>query len=358
MIAETSILVGGSALTALALGVTIYANSGQSAFLYANARIISRSSYILDNNRLTNLTSLKSLPELINQLKDTEYQPYLETINKNSITEFNMALEKGFISSINDIKKISPKKFKKVYNTYAKLFESKIIKTFFRSRFSNVKINENLLEPIGNINPTLMKHLHDTKTIADMKLVLRDTDYKDIFEKDFKTIEEFDFALEKKVMHDIDSILNKIKVYDKNIIQDVFKKRREIKQILTLIKFRIRNTDKEVQKKFVNINNLDKLLAAKDIKSFVECFESTEFEEPMKNALKDFEKNDDYYGFEKELLRHYHKSIKANDLIHSIGPYPIISYLIKKEIEQKNLLIIAKGIISGLEKEKIEEMTI
>ena len=103
---------------------------------------------------------------------------------------------------------------------------------------------------------------------------------------------------------------------------------------------------------------MEKTINSKDLKEFVKNFQSTEYSEPLNNALKDFEKNDDYYGFEKELLRYHYNFIKNNDLIHSIGPYPIISYITKREIEEKNLLIIAKGIVSGLEKDKIKEMTI
>ena len=357
---ELGIVAGGTALTGLILCLAIYKSSGQSSFLYSNARIVSRATYILDKNKLEELSGLKSLPELINQLKNTEYQHHMETINKESITEFNMALEKGYIDSINEIKKISPKKFRKVYEVYAKIFESKIIKTFFRSRFAKIKINEHLLAPIGMINPSLLKHLHDTKTVADIKLVLRDTDYENIFEKEFTSVEEFDFAIEKDIMNDVDEIFDSIKVYDKKIILDIFKKRREIKNILTLLKFRIRGMDKEEQAEIIKIENIDvtKAIDAPDIKAFVGVFKSTEYEGPLNNALKDFEKNDDYYSFEKELLRYYLNFIKNNDLSYSIGPYPIISYITKKEIEQKNLLIIAKGILSKVEKEKIKEMII
>lgn len=360
MSVEITIGIATVALTVLALVITILINSGQSIFLYANARIMARIPYIIDKNRISQLIGAGSLADLINHLADTEYYPFLETIDKNNITELNIALEKGLINSINEIKKFTPKKFRKVFDVYAKIYESKIIKTFFRSRFSNVKIPKKLLEPIGTINPVLLKHLHDTQTIADMKLVLRDTDYSDLFEKEYKTIEEFDSALEKQVMGDIDSTLKKIKVYDRKAIMEIFRKRREIKTILMLLKLRIRGIEKSVQKKMVQLPSLNtkKLIEAEDMKKFVEGFSSTEYEKPMKEALIDFEKNDNYFSFEKHLLRHYYTFVKDNDLSHSIGSYPIISYITKKEIEQKNLFIISKGITAGLDKKEIERMII
>ncbi len=360
MLAETSIVIGASTLTALVLGISIIKNAGESAFLYANARIISRTSCLIDKNRAIQLLAAKNLSDFINQLKDTEYHPFLEKIDKNSIKEFNMALEEGLINTILEMKKISPKKFQKVFDAYTKLIESKIIKTFFRSRFADIKIDEQLLVPAGSIYPALLNHLHNTKTIADMKVVLRDTEYKELFEKDYNTIGEFDLEIEKKVMKDTYEIIEKIRVYDKDAIKEVFRKKKEIKKILALLKFRIRNLDKHTQKKLVHIENVDteKAIDAPDMKSFIDVFRSTEYEETLKKALADFEKYDDYYSFEKGLLSHYHNFIKNNDLKHNIGPYPIISYITKKEIEMKNLLIIAKGIVSGLDKEDIERMII
>jgi len=360
MIAETSIAIGGTAITVAALATAIIKSSGQSAFLYANARTVARNSYIFDRKNLSSFLHLKALPEFINQLKDTEYYPYLETIDKNNITEFNIEIEKGFISSIKEVQKISPKKFKKVFDVYTKIFESKIIKTFFRSRFSNIEIDKKLLEPIGTINPVLLQHLYETKTIADMKLVLRDTTYKDVFKKEYETIEEFDSTIEKNVMKDIDSALEEIKVYDKKAIMDIFEKRREIKHILMLLKLSIRGIDKETQEKLIDLPKLGtkRLIDAEDIKTLVKSFSTTEYAEPMKNALEEFNKYDNYYAFEKELLRHYLNFVTDNDLLHTIGPYPIISYITKKEIEQKNLLIIAKGIITEKNKEEIGAMLI
>ncbi|MHA1910357.1 MAG: V-type ATPase subunit [Candidatus Kariarchaeaceae archaeon] len=354
------LMIGLGTGTVLALGAAIWKNAGQSSFLYANARMTSRTGLLLDNARLMQLANSKNLPELVNQLKDTEYYPFLEQVDKNSITDFNMAMEEGLIQSLNDIKEVSPKKFRVVFDGYFRFYESKIIKTFFRSRFSDVKIAEGLMEPMGAINPTLLKHLHDTQTIADIKLVLRDTEYAPLFEKEYETIEEFDLAIEKKLVEDIDRIIKKAKFYHRKIILDIFKKRVEIKKVLTLLKFRIRDTSHSVQEDMIEIEGVDvhKVVDAEDLKGFVKGFEGTVYESALKKGLEGYEKNENYFSFEKELLRSYHNSVIEKDLYHTIGPYPIISYFTKKEIEQKNLLILAKGVTSGLDKEELKEMII
>ena len=360
MLTETLVVGGGITFTGAALAVAILQSKGQSDFLYANSRIVARNSLVLDKKRMEPLVSCKHLSELINQLKDTEYYPFLESIDKDSTKEFNIALEKGLISSLRDIQKVAPKKFQKVFDVYIKFYESKMIKTFFRSRFSKIHIDEKLLEPIGTINPVLLKHLHDSKTIADMKIVLRDTSYGPLFEKEYTSIEDFDLAIENKVMKDIDETLLGMKIFDRRAIMDIFSKRREIKNILMLLKFRIRSVPKERQKELVELKNIDEdlLIDSESLDEFVKHFTGTEYEEVLLEALSQYKKEQNYYSFEKMLLGHYYNFVVSNDLLHTLGPYPIISYFTKKEIEQKNLLIVSKGIKGQLDKKEIEEMLI
>ena len=360
MSAETILVIIVTLSTFLLLAIIIWKNSNQTSFLYSNARISARSTFILTGDKMLQLSKLNTLPELINSLKDTEYYPFLESINKRNIREFNSALETGFIHSLSDIQKISPKGFQSVFTVYTKIFESKLIKTFFRANFSKIEIDKKLLEPIGTINPVLLQHLHDTKTIADMKLVLRDTTYAKLFEKEYSSIEEFDSDLEKMLMSEIDSVIKRLKVYDRKALLSIFSKRREIKNILMLIKFRIRGLNRKTQKEIIELARFDedKLVDAPTLKDFVNEFKGTEYEKPLQNALIKYEETNNYYSFEKELLKYYYDFVTDDDLMHTIGPYPIISYITKKEIEQKNLLIIAKGIISDLSKQDIEDMII
>jgi vacuolar-type H+-ATPase subunit C/Vma6 len=360
MTAEIFMAMGGTGIAAGVLGASILKSVKQSQFLYANARIAARTSYILTNEKLGTLSTSESLAQLISQLKDTEYSAYLDIIENDSITEFNMALEKSLIDSIINIKEITPKKFRKIYEIYTKTYEAKLIKTFFRSRFSDVKIDKNLLEPIGTINPVLLKHLEDTKTVADIRVVLRDTEYGGIFEKEYSSIEEFDLEIEKKVMDAIGKIVSKMKIDNKKAIMRIFDKRREIKNILTLIKFRIRKSDGIEPAKIIKIENLDikSAMKSEDMKSFCEKFDKTEYKEMMKKAYAEHEKYGTFYAFERELLKHYQEFVRVDEIRYPIGPYPIISYITRKEFEQKNLLIIAKGITSQMEKDEIKRMLI
>jgi V/A-type H+-transporting ATPase subunit C len=357
MIPETIAIIGGGAAFIM-LAAAMWKYAGEGSFLYANARLVGRLELILERNKLERLMYATSLVEFVNMLKDTEYANLLEGIGK--VTELNIALEKGLINSIKEIKEISPKKFKRIFDVYMRIYEAKIIKIFFRARFADIEIMEELLEPFESMNALLVKQLKETKTIADMRVVLEGTSYAGLFDKEYKTIEEFDAGLDKRVMGQIDDMLRKSRFYDKEAIMGIFERRNEIKGILTLLKLRIRELPKEKQEGIVELRcvDVDKAIEAKDMLQFVNVFEGTEYGEAMKKALDEFRKKDDYYSFERELWRHYHSKVVEKDLGKPIGPYPIISYITKKEMEQRNIMIIAKGIMTGKAKEEIKGMMI
>ena len=79
---------------------------------------------------------------------------------------------------------------------------------------------------------------------------------------------------------------------------------------------------------------------------------------PLNDALVKYEKDKSIFHFEHELFKYYKKFVVDADLYHTLGPYPLFSYLIKKELEQKNLFIISKGIDTGILSDKIREMII
>ena len=62
--------------------------------------------------------------------------------------------------------------------------------------------------------------------------------------------------------------------------------------------------------------------------------------------------------FEHELYKFYKKFVFCQDLAHTLGPYPLFSYLIKKEIEKRNLFIISRGIDAKFSSNEIKEMIV
>jgi len=334
-----------------------------SHFLYANSRIQAKSNYMVNDSILLNLIEAKSLKEFLSLLRETDYGGELEK-SKEDLRSFHIALEKGFIRSILDLVELSPEKSQPLFDAYLMFFEAKILKIIYRARFMKVEIDESLVYPIEDINANLLKHLLETETVADMNVVMKPTMYAEIFEKEYSSLEEFEVRIDDFVFNNFVDTINKTKMHDGKYIIDLLNKKIDILNILALLKFRIRNVEKEKRKSLLIYNKtdlclrFDRLIEAETLKDFVEVFKGLPYHEPLLEAFTKYEKDNALSHFENSLYRFFKKFVISNDLSHTLGPYPLFSYLLKKELELRNLFIISRGIDVGFSVEKIKEMVI
>ncbi len=334
-----------------------------SHFLYANARIQARTSYMVKDPLLLELTDAKSLKEFSSLLRETTYGEELEK-SKRELRTFHIALERGFINSILELVELSPKKSQPLLDAHLMFLEVKMLKIIYRARLMEEKIDQSLVYNIGTIDENLLKHLLDTQTIADISTVMAPTIYAKIFEKEYSSLEEFEVAIDEFVFNNFVDIIKKTRMYEGKYIIDILNKKIDISNILALLKFRIRNVEKEKQKAFLIDNKtelglrFDKLINSETLKDFVESFKNLSYHEPLTKALEKYEKDNVMYHFENELYRFFKIFVVSNDLSHTLGPYPLFSYLIKKELELRNLFIISRGIEANFPAKKIKEMIV
>ncbi|MBW2983939.1 V-type ATPase subunit [Candidatus Woesearchaeota archaeon] len=334
-----------------------------SHFLYANARIQARTNFMVSDALSLELAEAKSLKEFRSLLRDTEHGEELEK-SEEGLRPFHVALEKGFISSILELVELSPAKSKPLLKAYLMFLEAKILKIIYRARLMNAEIDESLVYPIGKITENLLRHLLDTETIADIGVVMAPTAYARIFEKKYESLEEFETAIDEFVFNNFVGVIEKTKMYDGKYIIDILNKKIDISNILALLKFRIRGTEKEQQRDLLVDNKsdlclrFDELIKAETLKDFVEVFKGLPYHEPLTKAFERYEKDSSLSHLENELYRFFKEFVVSNDLGHTLGPYPLISYLIKKELEQRNLFIISRGIDAGFPPERIKGMLV
>ena len=153
-------------------------------------------------------------------------------------------------------------------------------------------------------------------------------------------------------------------MYDNKAILEILNKKIDISNILAVLKLRIRNAEKEKQKSLLIDNKtelclrFDKIIAAETLKDFAEAFKGLPYHEPLAKAFEKYEKDDSLSHFENELYRFFRNFVAGNELSHTLGPYPLFSYLIKRELELRNLFVISRGIDAGFSVEKIKEMIV
>jgi V/A-type H+-transporting ATPase subunit C len=334
-----------------------------SKFLYANARIQARSNFMVSDQLLQDLADAKSLKEFRSLLRDTEYGEELDKSNEG-LRSFHSALENGSINSILELVNLSPDVSRPLLNAYLMFFEVKVLKIIYRARLMKAKLDEILVHTIGNISEERLRNLLATESTADIGVVMAPTIYAKVFEKKYEKLEEFETAIDEFVFNNFIEIVNKTKMYDGNYIIEILNKKIDILNILALLKFRIRGIEKEEQEKLLVCNKtglcprFETLINTETFKEFVESFKGLPYYEPLTKALEQYEKDNSLVHFENELYRFFKKFVVSNDMGHTLGPYPLISYLIKKELEQRNLFVISRGIDAQFPSDKIKEMIV
>ena len=94
------------------------------------------------------------------------------------------------------------------------------------------------------------------------------------------------------------------------------------------------------------------------LKDFVEALKGSHYYDALKKAFEQYEKDNVLSHFENELYRFFKGFVVGNELSHTLGPYPLFSYLIKKELGLRNLFVISRGIDAGFPVDRIKEMVI
>ena len=333
-------------------------------FLYANARIQARSPYYISSKKIEELSGIKSISELRDALKSSDYGESLEQSKTKSLRSFHAALEKGFLMSIKELEDMSPKKMKDVIRSYAMFLEATVIKTVYRAKLFDNPLDEDLVFSVGNITQVLLKHLKEAQSIPDLNVVMGSTHYSDIFSDRYENIEEFDKRIDEFVLKSFIDSVKKTKVKQAPLIIDIVNKKVDILNILALIKFRIRGIDAEKQAAYL-INNdsaisdrFSSMSKAENLHDLVEAVKGSEYHEAMKDALDSYDKDGSLFHFENKLYKFYGSYVDDIEKLNSLGAYPIASFLIKKEIEKRNLFILSKGIDSGFSAERIKEMVV
>ncbi len=334
-----------------------------SKFLYANARIQARSNYMVSDQLLWELTESKSLKEFRSLLRDTELGEELERSSED-LRSFHKALEKGFLRSVLELVDLSPVESKPLLKAYLMFLESKVLKIIYGAMLMNAKIDESLVYPIGNITEGRLRHLLDAESIADIGVVMTPTPYSEVFEKRYSSLEEFEVAIDEFVFRNFSSVIDKARMYDGKYIIDIFHKKIDLLNILALLKFRIRNIEKDSQKGLLVDNKskvcqmFDDLIESEDLNEFVSKFKGLPYHDPLAKALAKYEKEGSLFHFENELYQFFKSYVVGEEKGHTLGPYPLISYLIKKELEQRNLFVISRGIDAGFPPDRIKEMIV
>ena len=366
---STELLIPALAVlfTLAAAGLALFRIMPTINFIYPNARLHARSNYLIDEKKSKSLLKASSLDEFAALLKDTDYEEEFNEITDMTILEVHKAIEKHYYSRLQEVYDMSPSNMKFILDKYNELNEIKFLKVIYRSRFLGITLTpdvEKMLIPRGNVDRAMHKRLLDTKSIADIKVVMSKTHYAKVFNEDYPTIEAFETALGRFVIERVYTVIDRAKIHEKEALRSIISILVDIMNISVLLKLRIRRIPKENQREMIIPSNselsqrIPDLIKAGSMADFAAGFKGTPYEETIKKAHEKYESDRGYYHFEGELRKFLRKFLSYHDLLHMLGPHQILSYVVKKDIEMKNMITLTKCIDEKIDQKKIEEMVL
>ncbi|MCD4740699.1 V-type ATPase subunit [archaeon] len=360
MIESIALLGFGSAIVVGVVYFAVRQTIPVVPFLYANARIQAKSKYLVKDTQWPALAESKSLSELTNNLRDTEYAEELDKVN--DIYYYHISIEKSFSKSIEEIKEATPDSIDPLFDAYLMFWEAKMLKTFCRAFLTGQEFKENLVFPVGRITTQMITHLKEAETTADINVVLAGTPYQDIITKEHATLEELEVALDNFVFHYFVNQVKNTKIYEGNLVIDLLNFKFDIQNLLVLLKMEARNVPRDQREKYLIKNDTSlytlrhHLIKTENIQEFVEQCSRLHYHEPLSEALALYEQDGSLSHFERVLQQYFKTTILKLERLHFQGPYSLFTHLVKKEIEMKNIMIISKGIQSKMSPEEIKEL--
>lgn len=305
-------------------------------FAQSIARIRVYETKLINRGKLEGMVDAQDFNEALRMLQDSQYSAYL---NRASYEEgLKLALENLY----KDIKKIVP--VKEVVDILSLRYDSHNIKSLIKGSLSSRDVDHLIVEA-------------GTIPASELKIMMREDNFKEIPEKIGKTIVEAISVFKNTGdPQDIDIIVdNGIYSYMLDMAREsgldyLVKFVKGMIDIINIKSFiRVKTQDRGVdflKRVFIDGGNLNMDLFLSNINNsldtFVKKMNFTEHDKWVKNAYDEFQKTGDIGRVEKHGDNFMIETLKATKLV-SFGPEPIIAYIMARENEIRALRIILTG---------------
>ena len=333
-------------------------------YIAADTIVSARASFLIKGKRMEDMIGRKSVPEFVNALQNTEYFEHIA--QSKSIVELHSGIEKAFMKSITEIEDMSPDKFKPVIQAYISIYETKIIKAFYRSRMyrSLAELNDNMLFYVGEITPFLLQELKNSKTTSDVSAALSRTKYAPVFSKDFSTVNDFEAEIDSFVFSEFARQVKKLKGGLTMPVLKILNSKFDIMNILLILKFQSRKIPAEKRQGYLIKNNspayhiIEGAAQSSSPGELYEFINHTAYAPAFLKALEMYKADGSYSHFEYQLLKYHYRWVEDLELFYPQGPFTIIAYLSRKEAEMSNLLLLSKAMFFDIPEQNLREMIV
>lgn len=321
-------------------------------YTYPNARVRAKIGKILNDKQITELAESENLDEVKNFLRG--HRDYAKFVDKYPIEQ---ALDANLAESYDLLAKIAPKDLKPTFDLMLDQWDIKNIKSVLIAK--EAKLNEEetreLLVPYGVLKDDQDKLL-DADSVQDLIVALEGTPYAKVLEEALPAFNE------NKTLLTLESALDNY-YYDRILVKSSSQAddntrmlhgyigtKVDIANIKIILRAKADNlTYDQINPYVINSGyqlrdwKLKELMESEDMNSLLSSIESSEYGSIIADHIPEYNTTHSITVFD-EALDAYERDM-ANNIFKKkpFGVGPIVGFMNKKEIEIKNLKIIARS---------------
>ena len=321
-------------------------------YLHPNARVRARKGRLFDEKQLSEIVETSNTEEIISYLRGfPDYAEYLDNYSLDKALDMQLAETYDLVS------RLAPKEVQKSFKVLSKKTDINNIKSLLTAKEVGLSSEEtiDLLIPAGSLYDDL-ERLSEVGSVSEVITGLDGTEYSSVLEDVIPIYEEKQMVLPLESALDKYYLNNLIKSTqvpgDENteILYAFIGTQVDIVNLKLIIRAKDDNLDFDTISPYMIENGyklrdwkLKDLMESQGVSGVISSLEGTKYAEVLAEPLNQYNDNGNASVFEKALDDYaagYYNSLATKK---PLGIGPIIGYLSKKEIEVRNLKIIARA---------------
>ncbi|MEK6843363.1 MAG: V-type ATPase subunit [Candidatus Micrarchaeota archaeon] len=225
------------------------------AFAYAATRIKGLKSKLLSETRLRQLLEVKTIPEMIQLLEESDYkEDFVSMSTKYSDLELVMrALHEDFRSTLRKLIKISPKDGKEALGILLKEYEIQTINAIIASKSTGTPLLETDLTFVDPSSEKLIQKIMAAASVEDVLLKLKGTEYASKIRKaakEYESTKDFRVITRALNVHYFE-LLKTLNTKKYGLLWELIESKNNIKNLMVVLRIKQKNPNADASKYFV-----------------------------------------------------------------------------------------------------------
>jgi len=332
-------------------------------FSYPNARIMAKTGKLIPAAKFEELSEAPTVGDVINQLKETEYEPYISQYvgEEYTVSDVERALNTHLADVYTQINDISPSSVKPVFEVLLKRWDIENIIRTLRCIYAKKDPLEYMIN-IGTFSDSQREQLAKSVTVDEVTMSLTPE-----FENILNNVQDQDLVvIENELLRyyyqSLWTFLDSSQDPNVRLLREYFGMDIDAKNILAALRMNDLVETESVSDHLlpvtyhVSFEDLKSMVSAEEMNIVLSVLSKTPYSGIFEEHMSEYEKDKNLAVFERALNAMIVSKGREVATLNSLGIGPSIGYLAQKQQEVQRLRMILIGIYEGIAPDRIKRI--